>query len=154
MTRAWPDECIATMRALLRKGASASFVAISLGNEHGFAVSRHSVVHECNRRTRDDPTWPRLGNRGVMDRIAARREADLRDRRSFTTIKTDTAAAYDTASRRLRLGELERRDCRYPVTDPEPDEPFLFCGHRAEPGKPYCKHHMARAYKTAEPTEE
>jgi hypothetical protein len=58
----------------------------------------------------------------------------------------ESAVAYDEASLRLPLEELEARQCRWPVNTPEPKvEPYLFCGHRAKPGKRYCPHHVQRS---------
>lgn len=63
-------------------------------------------------------------------------------------------AAYDAASRHLRLDELQRGDCRFPVTD-DSGGAHRFCGSAALPGPstggaslggfgPYCAHHQAR----------
>lgn len=40
----------------------------------------------------------------------------------------------------LTLMQLEAGSCRWPVSA---SAPFLFCGHVAEPGGPYCPDHMA-----------
>ena len=64
------------------------------------------------------------------------------------------AEAYDAASRHLALTELERGDCRFPVTG-DPGGAHRFCGAPALPGAstgsgglggfgPYCAHHQAR----------
>lgn len=50
-------------------------------------------------------------------------------------------AAYDAASRHLALVDLERGDCRYPVTD-DPGGRHLFCGLPADGS--YCAHHRLR----------
>lgn len=43
------------------------------------------------------------------------------------------------------LFEIGRNECRWPHGDPAgPD--FHFCAHVTSPGRPYCRHHMARAY--------
>ena len=57
-----------------------------------------------------------------------------------------SAVAYDEASLRLPLMELDHGACRWPVNDPEPKvEEYLFCGHKAKFGSRYCSHHAKRA---------
>ena len=66
----------------------------------------------------------------------------------------ETAIAYDEASRRVPLMELDRGDCRWPVNDPEPKvEEYLFCGHKAKLGSKYCSHHAKRSVIPIEKTE-
>ena len=55
--------------------------------------------------------------------------------------------------RRKRLLELESRDCRWPVGEPNrPD--FFFCGHPSadlNANRPYCEIHAARARSPSQP---
>ncbi|NSZ61854.1 hypothetical protein G6L11_01975 [Agrobacterium tumefaciens] len=41
---------------------------------------------------------------------------------------------------------LSNRDCRFPLTSPEPNEPHLFCGSPSIDGKPYRAARCALAY--------
>lgn len=41
------------------------------------------------------------------------------------------------------------RTCQWPLGDPRSHD-FAFCGARAETGRPYCREHLARAYKRLE----
>jgi hypothetical protein len=52
-----------------------------------------------------------------------------------------------TATEPRPLYMLMNRDCRFPLTSPEPNEPHLFCGSPAADGKPYCAAHCALAYR-------
>ena len=49
-------------------------------------------------------------------------------------------------SKKISLMDLTERTCKWPIGDPATDE-FWFCGHEAEPGKPYCKTHISIAFQ-------
>ena len=49
-------------------------------------------------------------------------------------------------SKKISLMELTERTCKWPIGDPATDT-FWFCGHESEPGKPYCKTHIAIAFQ-------
>ena len=49
-------------------------------------------------------------------------------------------------SKKISLMDLTERTCKWPIGDPATDT-FWFCGHDAEPGKPYCKTHISIAFQ-------
>jgi len=49
-------------------------------------------------------------------------------------------------SKKISLMDLTERTCKWPIGDPATDA-FWFCGHEAEPGKPYCKTHISIAFQ-------
>ena len=49
-------------------------------------------------------------------------------------------------SKKICLMDLTERTCKWPIGDPATDE-FWFCGHEAEPGKPYCQTHISIAFQ-------
>ena len=49
-------------------------------------------------------------------------------------------------SKKISLMDLTERTCKWPIGDPATDE-FWFCGHEAEPGKPYCQTHISIAFQ-------
>ena len=49
-------------------------------------------------------------------------------------------------SKKISIMDLTERTCKWPIGDPATDE-FWFCGHEAEPGKPYCKTHISVAFQ-------
>ena len=49
-------------------------------------------------------------------------------------------------SKKISLMDLTERTCKWPIGDPATDK-FWFCGHEAEPGKPYCKTHISIAFQ-------
>lgn len=73
----------------------------------------------------------------------ARAGAPVDDYRPVAT--RDDARAYDAASRRLPLPDLDWGDCRFPVNEAARGETHLFCGRPALSDKVrYCAHHAAR----------
>ena len=49
-------------------------------------------------------------------------------------------------SKKISLMDLTEKTCKWPIGDPA-TEAFWFCGHEAEPGKPYCKTHISIAFQ-------
>lgn len=80
----------------------------------------------------------------VFERLEARKDFDIRP-------TAGEAAAYDAASRRVTLLELEHGECRFPVG--ALDGSHLFCGAAAEPSRSYCRHHAIRASSRGLPAE-
>ena len=54
--------------------------------------------------------------------------------------------SVEKKSKKLSLMELTERTCKWPIGDPA-TEKFWFCGHAAEPGKPYCETHIEIAFQ-------
>ena len=54
--------------------------------------------------------------------------------------------SIEKKSKKLSLMELTERTCKWPIGDPATDK-FWFCGHIAEPGKPYCETHIEIAFQ-------
>ena len=54
--------------------------------------------------------------------------------------------SLEKKSKKLSLMELTERTCKWPIGDPA-TEKFWFCGHIAEPGKPYCETHIEIAFQ-------
>ena len=63
---------------------------------------------------------------------------------SEETLKT--LHKVEMKSKKISLMELTERTCKWPIGDPATDA-FWFCGHEAEPGKPYCKTHISIAFQ-------
>jgi len=59
---------------------------------------------------------------------------------------TADLAAIDAKAKKICLLELTERTCKWPIGDPTSDD-FHFCGHPAQPGKPYCDAHVAIAFQ-------
>ena len=46
----------------------------------------------------------------------------------------------------LTIYQLGYGDCRWPLGEAMARPPFLYCGHAAIEGRPYCAAHCAKAY--------
>lgn len=57
-----------------------------------------------------------------------------------------SAREVERRARRLTLMELTERTCKWPIGDPATQD-FYFCGHPAQPGKPYCEAHVSVAFQ-------
>lgn len=55
-------------------------------------------------------------------------------------------AEIEKKAKKLDLMQLTERTCKWPIGDPATEE-FWFCGHPAQPGKPYCETHVAVAFQ-------
>ncbi|MFQ5623696.1 MAG: GcrA family cell cycle regulator [Paracoccaceae bacterium] len=55
-------------------------------------------------------------------------------------------AQIEKKAKKLDLMQLTERTCKWPIGDPATDQ-FWFCGHPAQPGKPYCEAHVAVAFQ-------
>ena len=142
----WPAEIIETIRRKVAAGMSASTIAGHLTSSSGSKVTRSAVLGLIQRR-KGQPGWPAHDRRGE-DHIAPRaiRKAVEKD---FVTKTTPEGAAYDAASLRLPLADVDARGCRFPINDAPTAAGILFCGHPIH-AKRYCEHHHARAYRCAE----
>jgi GcrA cell cycle regulator len=112
----WSDERIAVLKRLWAEGQSASAIAKALGG-----ISRSAVLGKIFRL--------RLG--------AAAEAAPAR-----------TVARPSCASPHKSLNDLTNESCRWPHGRPGAAN-FFFCGASGadlDSGRPYCAHHMRRAY--------
>lgn len=55
-------------------------------------------------------------------------------------------AAFERKAKKLDLMQLTERTCKWPIGDPATKD-FWFCGHPAQPGKPYCETHVGVAFQ-------
>jgi hypothetical protein len=81
-----------------------------------------------------------------------------RPRKDYSCKINGRAASNHPASTYINsmktLYELERSSCRWPIADltlpgRRPGSRHLFCGKPAAPGKPYCREHAARAFRSS-----
>lgn len=155
---AWPDQCLETTRVLVAEGRSASAIAAELWSRFGFSASRNAVIGQIERR-KGNEGWPpkRARTKAPAHPRAKRPQRSRRGwlmpgtpaapaPKGFRTTTKAEGAAYDAASRRVPLADVEADQCHFPVTDAERGETFLFCGLPAET-KRYCSHHHNRAYQ-------
>lgn len=141
----WTEEQIAFAAELWAKHQASSRIADLLKMQFGLSVSHSAVCalaaqhpDRFAHRGRGGLQGLRIANAGL---IAARREASDDYQAPATT---EEARAYDAASRRLPLADLEWRDCRFPVNDAARGETHLFCGAPTSGNTRWCRHHLMR----------
>lgn len=105
-----------------------------------------AVSHLKPQTSRDKPARFTVG---VLGEHFEKRKRELS--KPFVTKTTPEGAAYDAASLRLPLADVDRNGCRFPVNDAPTAAGILFCGHPVH-AKRYCEHHLARAYRCADAT--
>lgn len=52
----------------------------------------------------------------------------------------------------LRLADLSRNQCRWPINHANTGELHMFCGEAVQIGHPYCDEHCRKAYTGKVPT--
>jgi GcrA cell cycle regulator len=152
----WTDDRVDLLKALWKKGSSASQIAKILG-----LCTRNAVIGKAHR----------LGLSGTEEsRRAAANEAHRKRQAALCaemrpqigrsprpmgleTGKDKTKPIAPTplpveppfVSPRVPLADLTPSMCKWPIGTPgDPD--FAYCGFKAHPGVPYCVHHAQRAY--------
>ena len=100
-------------------------------------------------------TQPKDLNGTTLERGKPISEAGTTDRSNDSRLEVVSDLSEETLkdllkvemkSKKISLMDLTERTCKWPIGDPATDE-FWFCGHEAEPGKPYCKTHISIAFQ-------
>jgi GcrA cell cycle regulator len=128
--------CIDGIVARMTLGESAASIAASLSTGT-LCVTRNMIIGLWNRNKPEGvfhPTSnPKTGQTRAKNRV---REAVII--KAMKGPSPTHAGLGDTA-----ILKLERKDCRFPVGDPQHDN-FHFCSHPQRPGSPYCEYHHAK----------
>jgi GcrA cell cycle regulator len=147
----WTDERIENLKNLWAEGLSASQIANQLGG-----VSRNAVIGKVHRLG--------LAGRAKPNRVPAARPKPVRDGETAPAPAFEGALALKAvpapmpapqrpvlrevapSAKKATIMTLTERTCKWPIGDPSRDD-FHFCGHEADVGTPYCKHHARIAYQ-------
>lgn len=148
----WTQARLDHATALYKDGASFSEIAAAIGG----GISRNAVIGMAHRQG-----WSGRKPAGTSRSTQLRRAKRANTDRS-TTMRLQWKAAppppkpkpvrilpprvEDIArpvTRDVALLDLKAGDCRWPIGD----GPFVFCGHRAHEGWPYCEYHARLAYQ-------
>jgi GcrA cell cycle regulator len=124
----WTEERIAELIRLWEAGHSASHIGKVLG------VSKNAVIGKAHRLKL--PPRPSPIRRSATPRAPRAAPVPKRVPKMPARPIMRAARAHGGAS-----------SCLWPIGDPSTPD-FHFCGAQAEPGKPYCLEHCARAYVT------
>ena len=130
-----------------KNGLSSQDVANEFYKAYRIRVTRNMICGKVHRLGFEQGRIPRSAktkNVNVpkrkffgMDRVPKSKPGIFRD------IELDD---YDATVRRVRNGELEHDQCSWPYGDPKLDD-FRYCGETRLLGRPYCEHHLQRAYR-------
>ena len=118
---AWSDERVAVLKKMWLDGNSASEIAKELGN-----ITRNAVIGKVHRK---------LSRENTLKVVSDLSEETLKD-----------LLKVEMKSKKISLMDLTEKTCKWPIGDPATNT-FWFCGHEAEPGKPYCKTHISIAFQ-------
>lgn len=135
---AWTDERVDKLKALWKKGLSASQIAEELGEN----ITRNAVIGKAHRLGLSSRPSP------VKKPAQAKRKAPP-PKKVAAPARTMQPEPEGT-SEKITILELTDRICKWPLGHPG-DEDFQFCGARSVPGQPYCTFHGAMAYQAPQP---
>lgn len=130
----WTPERIITLTKLWTLGESASAIAATLGG-----VSKNAVIGKARRLSLP-----------AHDGTRKRAPAPLHPRPPAPAFPRSRAPVIPEIAppplKHPNTRHISRDQCCWPEGDPKQND-FFFCGRLPIPGKPYCPHHYARAYK-------
>lgn len=142
----WTDERIEKLRQLWAEGLSAGQIAARFPG-----ASRNAIIGKAHRLGLSKRA---VGKRNDLNLVApkpatvkplvgsaqfARKKADPAKMAEVKAIENKPAPAGLPKPLFVKLFELERNDCRWPVTGEK--ENTLFCGHNVDRGSSYCAGH-------------
>jgi hypothetical protein len=146
----WSEEKVAALKAMRAEGVKIDAIAAF------FDMTRGAVIGKANRLGLCEPRKPKGSTRAAQPP----QPADTPPRRAAPTprkvppLLAETPRAERVAPRgperhaaTLRLVDLEIGQCRWVCNDPRDHGGALFCGHRAIPGKSWCRTHHAVVYQ-------
>jgi hypothetical protein len=137
----WSEDKFAALKAMRAEGMKVDAIAAFLGMTRGSVTGKLHRAGLCERTPH--LSKPKGSSRVVQplppaavprDPQAARLERMVR----VVPIRPDAA---------LRLVDLQVGQCRWICNDPKSAGGALFCGHRAIPGKSWCRTHHAVVFQ-------
>jgi GcrA cell cycle regulator len=139
---AWTDDRVDKLKALWKKGLSASQIAEELGEN----ITRNAVIGKAHRLGLSSRPSPVKKPAQAKPRKAAPKKAATAPAASAAA----TAPEMRNKPGKITILELTDRICKWPLGHPGEDD-FQFCGSKSVPGQPYCAFHGAMAYQAPQP---
>ena len=154
----WNDERTKLLKSLWAGGESAAEIAVKLNQRFGVEFTRNAVLGKVDRLNL--PARLRRRRSSVAKAISRKRAvkpASPIPTQGNPAFRSLTSEPYTPGpelviplAERKSLMDLERKDCRWPIGDPQSAYPeFHFCGREKIPGLPYCEPHARRAFTPA-----
>ena len=151
----WTQEEIEEVRTLWKESLSARQIAARMG------VTRNSIIGVLNRRIYDDglreartkrkkapgkTLLPKAGERADFSHPRGKKVTPHAAKGLAKQEKLWRENAVFSEKREGSMWRLPRRGyCKF-IYGSEETKDFELCGHKAEPGKPYCEAHMDFCY--------
>jgi GcrA cell cycle regulator len=137
---AWTEDRVDKLKALWKKGLSASQIAEELGEN----ITRNAVIGKAHRLGLSSRPSP------VKKPAQAKRKLPAPKKAAPAISAPSLAPEPHDKPDKISILELTDRVCKWPLGHPG-DEDFQFCGHKSVPGQPYCTFHGAMAYQAPQP---
>jgi hypothetical protein len=148
----WSEDKFAALKAMRAEGMPVNTIAGLLGMTRGSVTGKLHRAGLCERTPH--LSKPKGSNR-VVPLAAAPARPDPPLQRENGPVLAEAAlvepisprvAAVDPKTA-LRLVDLQVGQCRWVCNDPRDEGGALFCGHRAIPGKSWCRTHHAVVFQ-------
>ena len=137
---AWTDERVDKLKALWKKGLSASQIAEELGEN----ITRNAVIGKAHRLGLSSRPSP------VKKPAQAKRKAAAPKKEAPVAAPPPVEPEPSEKPEKITILELTDRICKWPLGHPGEDD-FQFCGRPSVAGQPYCAFHGAMAYQAPQP---
>ncbi len=137
---AWTEDRVDKLKALWKKGLSASQIAEELGEN----ITRNAVIGKAHRLGLSSRPSP------VKKPAQAKRKTAIPKKVAPAAAAAPHAPEPLDKSGKITILELTDRTCKWPLGHPG-DEDFQFCGSKSVPSQPYCTFHGAMAYQAPQP---
>ena len=138
---AWTDERVDKLKALWKKGLSASQIAEELGEN----ITRNAVIGKAHRLGLSSRPSP------VKKQAATKRKAaPVKKAAAPTPAPPPEEPNPEDQPEKITILDLTDRICKWPLGHPGEDD-FQFCGRASVQGQPYCAFHGAMAYQAPQP---
>jgi len=153
---AWTDEDIRTAGKMWTSGATAQGIANHLGG----GLTRNAVIGKMRRAGYERSQSIGLEN----SRLANRKKNPIQNLKMKGVNPAKAAEIIEKAKPKmpavietvpvggLRLEDLERNQCRWPINNPAQSDNFRFCGAHVDVGRNYCCAHRAVAFTARQPS--
>jgi GcrA cell cycle regulator len=133
---AWTEDRVDKLKALWKKGLSASQIAEELGEN----ITRNAVIGKAHRLGLSSRPSPVKKPAQAKRKPAAKKAAPAAPKEPKPEEKPE----------KITILELTDRICKWPLGHPGEDD-FQFCGRPSVAGQPYCTFHGAMAYQAPQP---